>query len=103
MRCERDIEVQVAGSAAVEALAALAAQAQALAVRGSLGDARLDDLRRGAKRALVVVFRQRDLQVQLRAVERLLEREAHGDLEVLAPDGAFRPCRCATPARERLE
>ena len=94
-----DVEVQVAIRAAVDALAALAGHAQLLAVGDAARDARANAMRHAAHAAVGIPFERRQLEVDLGAVEGLLERDAHDCLVVAARQSAGRARR--PPARPR--
>src|SRR5438309_1546414 len=103
MRMQRDIEIQVAVASAVQPLASLAGQAQALAVGGALGNARLEGAPHAARETAVVVLGDAQLQVHLGAAVGFFQRDVRRDLVVLpghwnlaaAPSGAVHPARQA--------
>ena len=92
---ERDVEIQVAVASAVQPLAALPGKAQALTVGRSLGDAHLERARYAPDAPLVVEFRNRQVELHLRAAIGVLEGDVGRDFIVLAWH-AYRPR--ATPA-----
>src|SRR5438552_10262038 len=103
MRMQCDIEIQVAVASAVQPLASLAGQAQALAVGGALGNARFEGPPHAARETALVVLGDAQLQVHLGAAVGLFQRDVRRDLVVLpghwnlaaAPSGAVHPARQA--------
>src|SRR5437773_12351104 len=90
MRMQCDIEIQVAVASAVQPLASLAGQAQALAVRGALGHARLEGAPPAVRETARAVLGCGQLESHLRAAV------GHSDGDV-SPDhvGLGRSAKCA--------
>src|SRR6185312_1573940 len=84
MRMEHDVEIEIAVAPAVDALAALPPQAQALPIGRAFRDACLDGLGHMADAALRVDLGHPELQVHLRPAMRVFQREMHRHLEILA-------------------
>ena len=96
MRGDLDIEIQVAIGPAAHALAALAGHAQLLAVGDAAWNARLHAVRHAPHVAVRIPLERGELEVDLRAVERLVEGEADRGF-VVAP--GQRHVRGALPPR----
>src|SRR6195256_3560333 len=79
VRMQCDIEIQVAVASAVQPLASLARQAQALAVRGALGDARLEGAPHAVREAALVVLGDCQLEIHFGAAVGFLERDVRRD------------------------
>src|SRR5687768_3353581 len=98
MRRQLDVEIEVAIPAAVESLAALAAQAQPLAVCRTLGNARLEGTRRARKPSGGVVLGHAQVEFHQRAYCGVFQWNAYCDLEVLPRHGDARPAAARPPA-----
>src|SRR5882724_4837729 len=101
VRAQRDIEIQIAVAPAVRALAPLSGEAQTLAVGRAPGDACLEAALHAARETPLVVLGHLEIEVDLGAAVRLLERDVRGDLVVL-PRHAELPARAgaAPPAHD---
>src|SRR6266853_1857833 len=84
MRMQGDAEIQVAVAPAVQAFAPLAGHAQALAVGGALRNARLERAAHAARETLLVVFGHLELEIDLGAAVRILQRNVRGDFVILS-------------------
>src|SRR5436309_622289 len=89
MRMQYDAQVQVAVATAVETFAPFARNAQLLPVRCTARDANLELARHATRKALVVIFWQRQVEFELGAVKRLLQSNMDCNLVVIAGDGSF--------------
>src|SRR5262245_45981604 len=105
MRLQHVVEVQVAIGAAVEALATLSRNAQALSVRRALGNARLELALHAVHESLLVVFGHCEVEIDFGAVIRLVERDVRDDLVVLAAKRPLlsAPTRATAAAAQRFE
>ena len=95
MRLEHDVEIQIAIAAAIESLATLAGDAQPLAIGRALGNARFERALRAMDDAAVVVVGHDQIELHLRAVIGLFERDMRRDLVILAGERHVAPCAAA--------
>jgi hypothetical protein len=93
MRLDPDIEIEVAVASTRRALAALAGNAQLRSVGDAFRDADLDAMRHAARNAVLVVLELGEVELDLVAVERLVE----GELD----DGFVVASGCRSPAAAR--
>src|SRR5688500_19072083 len=84
MRLERQVEIEIAVLPATPSLAALARQAQPLAVHRARRDARLHRVRDAAQHTVLVVFGNGEIELERRAAIGVLDADRRGDLEVLS-------------------
>jgi len=73
MRMQRDIEIQVAVASAVQPLASLAGQAQALAVGGAPWECALEGAPHAARETALVVLGDLELEIDLGAAISVLQ------------------------------
>src|SRR4051812_27373364 len=84
MWMQRNVEEEIAIRTAIDALAALPCQAQALAVGRPLRNSRLELTLDPPHAALFVVFRNRQAQIDNGAAVGILERDVGGDFVILS-------------------
>jgi len=98
MRTQADVEVQIAIAPAIQPLAALARQAQTLAIGRTLRNARPDSAGHAMQPALLIVFGHVQIEIDLRAVEGLIDADRDRDLIVVAGHRHARPAPARTAA-----
>src|ERR1044072_1457084 len=95
MRPQADVHIDVTGSTTADALAALAWQSQRLALGRTLRNAGLDDTRHTLGYSLLVEFGRGEVEAEMRAMERIFQRDRRRNLVVLP---AHCGCRPSAPA-----
>src|ERR1700722_16559761 len=94
---QADIQIQIAAAPAVEALAALARHSQPLAIACAFGYACLEGVRRAPHLSLRIVLGQVQIEIDLRTVIRVRDRDGYRDFIVLARH-RYRSAAAATAA-----